>query len=154
MRCFLKGKNHFIVAPKTDFNDIQRLTTIINEEDMKYLLAALISLYAVTSHAGEPNQSELEVKLSTLENRTAKFISGKEKMTAGFTNLAPNVRQIACKAYSADTDKDIIKSLKKDITYLEKKKNFSQLNEQQVARLNSQKETVQNLTPGIDCSKL
>jgi hypothetical protein len=122
---------------------------------MKYIFAILFFLFAISSFAigqqsNEP--SELEKKLSSIEFRSAKFMSGKEKMASGFGGLAPNLAKIACEAYPVDSDKDVIKHLKKDIASLEKKKTIAQLSPEQITRLATQKEIAGKLTPGIDCS--
>lgn len=124
---------------------------------MKYISTLLVLLFTFPAFANESQSSassELEKKLSSVEFRTAKLMSGKEKMAKGFADLAPNVREIACRAYPVASDKDIIKSLKKDIASLEKKKTIAQLNAEQVSRLFVQKDIVSKLSPGIDCSAL
>lgn len=121
---------------------------------MKYLFAILISLFAFSAFAESTQQSALEEKLVSLETRTAKFISGKEKMLKGYTELKPDTRQLVCSLYPVEASKDAIKSFKKDIAFLEKKKNIEQLDDAQKTRLITQKEVVANLVPEIDCSAL
>ena len=121
---------------------------------MKYLFAILISLSAFSVYAESTQSPALEEKLVSLETRTSKFISGKEKMTKGYAELKPELRQLTCSLYPVESAKDAIISFKKDIALLEKKKNIEQLNEGQLARLSTQKDVVATLVPEIDCSAL
>ena len=121
---------------------------------MKYLFAILISLSAFSVYAESTQLPALEEKLASLETRTSKFISGKEKMTKGYAELKPELRQLTCSLYPIESAKDAIKSFKKDIAFLEKKKNIEQLNEEQLARLSTQRDVVATLVPEIDCSAL
>jgi len=117
---------------------------------MNFAIPIMLSLIALSATATEP--SALEDKLSYIELRSAKFISGKEKMTSGYAELAPNIRQIVCGAYPIATDKATIKDLKKEIAYMEEKENFTQLSAEQIARLATQKDVVAKFSPGIDCT--
>lgn len=121
---------------------------------MKYLCAILISLSAFSTYAESTQLLALEEKLVSLEARTTKFISGKEKMIKGYAELSPELRQLTCSLYPVEAAKDSIKGFKKDIAFLEKKKNVEQLNEEQLARLSTQKDVVATLVPEIDCSAL
>lgn len=121
---------------------------------MKYLFAILISVSAFSAFAESTQQSVLEEKLGSLETRTAKFISGKEKMLKGYAELKPETRQLVCSMYPVEASKDAIKNFKKDIAFLEKKKNIEQLDEAQKTRLTTQKDVVATLVPEIDCSAL
>lgn len=121
---------------------------------MKHLFSLMILLFAMSTYANEPQSTEFEKQLSAVEFKTAKFISGKEKMANGFANLAPNIRLIACGAYPVELDKETIGNLRMDIANLEQIKTIELLSTEQQTRLTIQKEIVETLTPGIDCSTL
>lgn len=121
---------------------------------MKYFFAIVLSVFAFSAYAESTTPATMEDKLVSLETRTAKFISGKEKMLKGYAELKPETRQLVCSLYPVDASKDAIKSFKKDIAFLEKKKNNEQLDEAQKIRLAAQKEVVAGLVPEIDCSVL
>lgn len=123
--------------------------------NMQYIAGILIHLVAASTLANEPPSaqvSDLEKRLSAVEFRTTKFISGKEKMQNGFASLPPHLRKITCGAYPVESDKDLIKSLKEEIAALERDKTISQLNAEQMEKLSVQKGIVDKLTPGVDCS--
>lgn len=112
----------------------------------------LISLLWSAPFVFANSLAELEKKLSSIEYRTEKFLSGQKKMTQGFAELVPNIRKIACEAYPTESSKKTIKDLKREIGFLEKKKNIAQMNSAQIDRLLTQKNIVANLTPDINCA--
>ena len=120
---------------------------------MKKLLILAIAI-AFDVAATEAQSPTLDERLGDLELRTSKFISGKEKMAAGFARLPPNLRQAACGAYPVKSDEEAIATFRRKIADIEASGSATHLSPEQAARLSAQKETVSRLSPGIDCSKL
>lgn len=115
------------------------------------LFSALVTAFISSASAQAPS---IEDVLADLELRTSKFVSGKENMLGGFSQLPANLRQVACRAYPVDSDVEAIASFKRRITVLEDAEHASQLDQGQSARLATQRETVARLVPGVDCAKL
>ena len=115
------------------------------------LFAALCAAGISTTNAQAPT---IEDRLTDLELRTSRFVSGKEKMVGGFAQLPADLRQVACQAYPTRSDSEAIAGFKDQIAFLESPDSASKLDPGQAARLATQKETVSALVPGVDCSKL
>jgi len=116
------------------------------------LLLTIVIASGIT--AAQAQSPTLDERLSDLESRTSKFVSGKEKMADGFAQLPQNLRQIGCGAYPVKSDEEAIATFRKEIAAIEAPESAPSLNQDQAARLAAQKDTVSKLSPGIDCSKL
>jgi len=95
-------------------------------------------------------EASIDERLSDLEHRTSKFVSGKRNLIGGFAKLPEDLRMTVCKAYPIESDEKAISLFKSKVADLES----SDLDQQQAARLDAQRVMVSTLVPGIDCSKL
>jgi hypothetical protein len=96
--------------------------------------------------------SPLEEKLASVEFRTQKLISAREKMMQGIAQLQPSLRKISCQAYPSRTNQETLDIIRKDLAELDR--SSSQLSAEQLSRLSTQKQIASELKPGIDCSSL
>lgn len=128
---------------------------------MKKIIICILLTLSASAYANEKPSEAIELlekKLQTIEYQTAKLISAKNNFSEGIANLGssqdPKLGQVACDIYPIDEEKSTIKKVKKDITYLSKKKNLEKLNEAQAARLAEQKSRVDSWQYGLDCAAL
>jgi hypothetical protein len=123
---------------------------------MRAVFACLLVLSSGSIRADEATADQqsaaLEKKLGSIEFRTEKFISGREKMIKGIAELQPALRKMSCQAYPVRTNKETLEIIRREIAELDQ--NSSQLSADQLSRLAAQKQIVSQLKPDIDCSAL